>query len=105
MSELRGKQLYAGLNRVLRFMCKICIPGLTQTFVLAKKVCDENQKKERKIENDGRFIQGNQGDKSAIPNEDKRQRFIVGDIDSTLIEGAINVLKFRARGIGMVFRM
>ena len=35
--------------------------GLTQTLVLAKKVCDEKRKKEtnkeRKIKNDGRFIQ------------------------------------------------
>ena len=37
-------------------------------------------------------------------NEDKRQRFIVGDIDSTLIEGTINVFNFSARGMGMVFR-
>ena len=37
-------------------------------------------------------------------NGDKRQRFIVGDIVSTLIEGTINVLKFSARGMGMVFR-
>jgi len=37
-------------------------------------------------------------------NEDKRQRFIVGDIDSILIEGTINVLNFRTRGMGMVFR-
>ena len=33
-------------------------------------------------------------------NEDKRQHFIVGDIDSILIEGTINVLNFR---MGMVF--
>ena len=39
-----------------------------------------------------------------ILNEDKRQRFIVGDIDSILIEGTINVLNFRTRGMGMVFR-
>ena len=32
-----------------------------------------------------------------------KQRFIVGDIDSTLIEGTINVLNFGARGMGMVF--
>ena len=37
-------------------------------------------------------------------NEDKRQRFIVGDIDSILIKGTINVLNFRTRGMGMVFR-
>ena len=28
----------------------------------------------------------------------------VGDIDSTLTEGTLNVLNFRAKGIGMVFR-
>ena len=28
-------------------------------------------------------------------NEDKRQHFIVGDIDSIVIEGTINVLNFR----------
>ena len=38
-------------------------------------------------------------------NEDKRQHFIVRDIDSILIEGTINVLNFRTRGMGMVFRM
>ena len=37
-------------------------------------------------------------------NEDKRQRFIVGDIDSKFIEGTIDVLNFRVRGMGMVFR-
>ena len=37
-------------------------------------------------------------------NEDKRQRFIVGDIVSTLVEGTINVLNFRARGVGVVFQ-
>ena len=37
-------------------------------------------------------------------NEAKRQRFIVGDIDSILIEGTINVLNFRTRGMGMVFQ-
>ena len=36
-------------------------------------------------------------------NEDKRQRFIVGDIDSILIEGTINVLNFRTRGMGWFF--
>ena len=36
-------------------------------------------------------------------NEVEWQHFIVGDIDSILIEGTINVLNFRARGIGMVF--
>ena len=41
--------------------------GLTQAFVLAKKVCDENRKKER-LKNDGCFIQGDQGDESAIRN-------------------------------------
>ena len=40
-----------------------------------------------------------------ILNEDKRPRFIVGDIVSILIEGTINVLNFRTRGIGMVFCM
>ena len=39
-----------------------------------------------------------------ILNEEKRQRFIVGDIDSILIEGTVNVLNLRIRGIGMVFR-
>jgi len=39
-----------------------------QTFVLAKKVCNENPKKERKIKNDRRFIQGDQGDEGAIMN-------------------------------------
>ena len=34
-----------------------------QAFVLAKKCA---MKIERKIKNDGRFIQGDQGDKSAI---------------------------------------
>ena len=34
----------------------------------------------------------------------KRQRFIVRDIDSTLIEGTINVFNFSTRGMGMVFR-
>ena len=38
-------------------------------------------------------------------NEDKRQHFIVRDIDSILIEGTINVLNFRTRGMGMVFQM
>ena len=38
-------------------------------------------------------------------NEDKRKCFIVEDTDSTLIEGTINILNFRARGMGMVFRM
>ena len=37
-------------------------------------------------------------------NEDKWQRYIVGDINSMLIEGTINVLNFRTRGIGMAFR-
>ena len=68
--------------------------------MLAKKVCNENRKKER-YKNDGRFIQGDQGDESGITKsyksmeilkEDKWQRFIVGDIDSMLIEGTINVL-------------
>ena len=36
-------------------------------------------------------------------NEDKRQRFIVGDIDSILIGGAINVLNFSRTGKRMFF--
>ena len=32
------------------------------------------------------------------------KRFIIGDIDSTLIEGTINVFNFRATGMGMVFQ-
>ena len=32
------------------------------------------------------------------------QCFIVGDIDFSLFEGTINILNFRARGMGMVFR-
>ena len=61
---------------------------------------------ERKIKNNGCFIQGDQGDErdNELLNEDKQQRFIVGDIDSILIEGTINVLNFRTRGMGMVFR-
>ena len=33
----------------------------------------------------------------------KRQRFIVGDIDSTLTKGTINALNFSARGMGWFF--
>ena len=39
-----------------------------QTLALAKKVWDENQKKERKIKNDGRFFQVDQREVSAIMN-------------------------------------
>ena len=41
-----------------------------QAFALAKKVCDENRKKQTKKDkkNDGHFIQGDQGDESAIRN-------------------------------------
>ena len=53
-------------------------------------------------------MHGDQGDESAIRyvllNEDKRQRFIVGDINSTSIEGTINVFNFSARVMRMVFR-
>ena len=45
------KQTNVCLNRVFKVdVSKICIPGLTQAFVLAKKVCDENRKKETKKE-------------------------------------------------------
>ena len=37
-------------------------------------------------------------------NEDKQQHFIVGNIDSTLTEGTINVLNLTIRGMGMVFQ-
>ena len=38
-------------------------------------------------------------------NEDIRQHFIVGDNNSLVIKGTINVLNFITRGMGMVFRM
>ena len=37
------------LNRVVcKFYIKFASQGLTQTYVLAKQVCDENQKKDKK---------------------------------------------------------
>ena len=42
------RQTNVCLNRVFKVYVNFCIPGLTQAFVLAKKVCDENRKKERK---------------------------------------------------------
>ena len=45
------RQTNACLNRVFKFninLPKICIPGLTQTLVLPKKVCDENRKEANK---------------------------------------------------------
>ena len=78
--------------------------GLTQTFVLVKKVCDENRKKDKKRQAlHTRWPRRWECDKEPL-NEDKRQRFIIGDIDSILIKGTINVLNFRTRGMGMVFR-
>ena len=41
--------------------------GLTQAFVLAKKCAMKIERKKDK-KNDGRFIQGDQGDESAIRN-------------------------------------
>ena len=60
------RQTNVCLNRVFKVYVKFVSRGLTQAFVLAKKVCDENRKKDKK--NDGRFIHGDQGDESAIRN-------------------------------------
>jgi len=61
-----------------------------QNLVLAK-VCDENRKKKVK-KMTGISYKWCERNKELL-NEDKRQRFMVGDIDSILIKGTINVVK------------
>ena len=58
------RQTIVCLNRVFKFYVnsyvkyiKFVSRGLTQALVLAKKVCNENRKKQTKIKNHGRFMQ------------------------------------------------
>ena len=73
MSELWGKQMYVQIE-YLRFtwiLRKICIPGAYANFCAREKSVrwkSKERNKERKIKNDGRFIHGDQGDKSTIRN-------------------------------------
>ena len=79
------RQTNVCLNRVFKVYVNFLYPGAHANFCareksvcckskerkkeLAKKVCDVNRTKERKKErekNNGRFIQGDQGDESAI---------------------------------------
>ena len=59
----------------------------------------------KKDKNDRHFIQVDQREVSAKLSlkEEKRQHFIVGVVNSTVIEGTNNVVKLCGKGIRMVF--
>ena len=107
INEWVMRQTNVCLNRVFKVYVK-CVGG-SRNLLCSRKKCamkiERNKqtkiKKQRALHTrwPGRW----ERDKELL-NEDKRQRFIVGDIDSSLIEGTINVLNFRARGMGMIFR-
>ena len=62
------RQTNVCLNRVFKkFYVKFVSRGFTQTFVLAKKVCDEIERKIKKTTG-ALCIHGDQGDESAIRN-------------------------------------
>ena len=65
------RQTNVYLNRVFKFninFTQVCISGAHANFALTKKVCNENQKKQRNIKNDGHFFQVDQREVSAIMN-------------------------------------
>ena len=77
------------LNRVFRFYksyIKFLSRGLTQTFVLVKKVCDEKRKKETKKDKKMtgalyKLSQRSERGRLSL-KQGLMDRFIVGDIDS-----------------------
>ena len=63
------RQTNVCLNRVFKFYVNF-YPGGSHKPLCSRKKCAMKieRKKERKIKNDGRIIQGDQGDKGAIRN-------------------------------------
>ena len=57
-------------NRVFKIYVNFMYPGGSRKLLCSRKKCvmKIKRKKQRKIKNDGRFIQGDQGDESAIRN-------------------------------------
>ena len=82
-------------------------PGGSRKLLHSQKKCAMKIKRKKDKKMTGASYKERERERERdkeLLNEDKRQRFIVGDIDSTVIEGTINVLNFRTRGMGMVFR-